>query len=409
MEIQFKTTDGPLIDYPYLPVSGELLLKIKDKYAAIWSRDETNTLVPLAQGWNTHYQDLYYIVELPDLEDVTIASPNNYQIVKYSSGEWTNAPVIFTNLNTNFYDINFTRYEVTSSSINITTAPIKNATIKARDTTQTVSYLTRSTSTTPSSGSWSLFLAGVSIYLRLHRYDAFNVLQTSKLRSMVSNNKTEFTLNIGNSRYNVKTDVIWDYLDSSGYLQMQLQPSLVSSNYAFYNTVPYDTLIFSNYQQFDLDEKGPIMALPDGGNFNSIQLSSIAYMPDGGTLKDKSGYLYLVNLGTSNAVPDSAGEFGSTSTTYLRIYTLSTEKESLNINDYGGIGGVIPAPGMKITVYGNAYAGDHYLTSYSGTATWISQGGYYQIRVNQNLTTLFTGASGIQIHRPNGPFYEWVT
>lgn len=413
MEVYFKHTTEPLINYGYLPTEGELLLESKTAYGAIWTRDNLGTLIPITQGWNGFINYYYDVPGLNDFPDVLISTPVDTEVISYSNNNWENNSYVFTSLYTNFYDIDTKVYTVTPTVISSSTIPIEGTVLKTRETYTSVTYDTRASSSTVAANQWSVVTtaSGIGLQWRFHAIDSSSQNIKTLLRSMLKFHEI-VVLKIAGRRYRVQVLNVSDLLDSgSAYIQIFTTLYPHESSLQYYSTLPYASISIEPDTPSLSSGISDLIYLPDGGNFSNTTIPTIGYGPDGGSLRDKYGYIYTSNTGYGSN-PILAGQFGWTSTTYLRISFSASDYELFNINDFGGKGGAIPAPGMKITIYGNASAGDHYLTSYSG-ATWIDQvsglGKYWQIRTNQNLATLFTGATRIQIHRPNGPFYEWVS
>lgn len=414
MEVQFKITDQPISSYNYFPYTGEILIYTKGKYSEILTRDNANSSVSLLHGWDAVYADYYYVCELSNLEDVNLSGLLNTQNLIYDNtidSQWVNSDYNYTSLGTDFYDVDLTRYEGLSEL----TTPTVNDTLRARRTFYSINYATRSPAGAPSSGSWSLYTSGNDIILALSRYDINGVDVKNTLRAMVASSPY-FSVIVEGVTYNIIAPAR-DILDSSNRIEFYVSTSLIPTGIFSVNNIPFSPLTFSVFNEFYIDKKQPILSLPDGGNFNDQIQPVIAYAPDGGLLETAPPYLYNIYAGYSTFRPLLPGSFANSSftTDILSLNRFTADQETFNVNDFGGLGGTIPAPGMLITVYKGGTFNNYYITSYSGTSTWGVSNGYFSIRTNQDLYTIFGSdnvnnyASAIQIHRPSGSSYRWVT
>lgn len=412
MYISFKHTDEPLEYYPQiLPVKGEILIKTKYKYASLWTRDINDTLIPIIQGWDTKYLDLNLslnVIQDISLDENALAAP---QYLTFFTNVWIASSYNITTFANAYFDAKVTKYTPTTTSIAVSNTPVVGSVLSNKTIPFTpLFYSTRTTSSAPTAGQWTLTTFGSNILvLRLNRTDGFNVLSTARIRSIV-NNYPVIILNIGGRRYVVNIVGFTDLLDtSSARIDIFLPLNLFRTSLQYLSNTLTASLTIEPYIEFTETRYNNLIALPDGGDFSNstFDYSRLSVAPDGGLVRFKQNYLYTRYLGSTFTPAEDYGEFSTPGTTILRIAKRDIQLTPFPINSFGGLNGPIPVTGLTVRAYRNTGIQTAILSS--GTNTWFIQEEYYQITItNTNLITLFTGATAMEILRPNTNEYEWV-
>lgn len=420
----FKYVNGDINNIPsntILPVPGELLLKLEKNQVKVYTKDENGQLVVLTEGYSGSYYDTTHLYALGKFNDVNLDTTplQDYQQLIYNGVEWTNGNAPLSSLNTYCLD-------VTARNINISgnTKIIYNnfnpgdSIILDSDPSLDVNYNIKYTvigipSVYPAMN-WTLATTSTYNYLILSVYDSTNTYIANKLLELAKNGEIALTIN-NSTTYKINvygTSIITS--PSGGRMVMYLSKTTNDTNFTYYSSVPTATstsLLVTEIKSFRENRQlynGNASLNPDGGAFNGAEdnLLNIIKLPDGGAVYKNNGYLFTTFPANTPFPPGSFYAF----TNNLRLAYSDSTKEGFNVSDYGGIGQPIPAAGMLITVYGNAYAGDYILQS-SGNWLLSDSSGYYYIDIIQpsagSLYTIFLGATALEIHKPDK--YRWET
>lgn len=421
---------GSIDAYPSdnLPVQGEILLELGEYRSFVWTKNSNNDLAVLVGGYHSVYHNFYYVAEVYDFLDVNIDTVSLAvgQILKYSNGEWINTYATLVNLIPQHYDLYINNIISTNQTKQYSTLPrngdaltfIKNSEvsifwgIKNTQTTGSISTL--------ANGTWA-FIPETSVNNNYNRlYVSGRAANGTSIANQVRNfiNTTSLiSLKIDNNTIiNVPILGVSDFMSfGNNYALFYLAKRTYKSNITYTHLIPNlstTTLNIEFLSMFENDDQlkqGNLINLNDGGDFNTTGALEVLKRPDGGYLKPNDGYLYT-NFGVSNETQFNPGQYYAFTNSFRLAYT-TTNFQKFLVSEYGGLNQPISSPGLKLTVYGNSYAGTYYLQS---SGNWSLSTSYYSISLIppsgvSSIYSLLNQSTAIEIHR-RPPFeYRWET